>query len=143
MCTGTIWNGFARYAYEKLFGVSRQTGPGRKTALEGAAAEDFLPVAGLPVSIKEAGITDCDFETMLDHDSFAMGTRPLEHHCAGPRRCEYINDVSRLNEPAREAFPGRLYLRKYFLILPVSICQWLCYEVKLTVKGSNMKERNP
>ena len=46
------------------------------------------------------------------------------HHCAGPRRCEeYINDVSRLNtEPAREAFPGRLF-RKIFPVTS-GMYQW-------------------
>ena len=67
---------FARYAYE-VFGVSRQTGPGQ-AALEGiAATEDFFRSMGLPVSIKEAGITDCDFETMLDHINFRNGNQTI------------------------------------------------------------------
>lgn len=69
-------NRFARYAYE-VFGVSREMEP-EQAALTGiAATEDFFRSLGLPVSIKEAGINDCDFETMLDHINFRNGNQTI------------------------------------------------------------------
>lgn len=56
---------FARYAHE-VFGVSKDLEP-EKAAVEGiAATEAFFRSMGLPVSLREAGIHDCDYERMLD-----------------------------------------------------------------------------
>lgn len=67
---------FARYAYE-IFGVSRQV-EAEQAALEGiAATEKFFKSMGLPVNLKEAGITDCDFDTMLDHINFRNGNETI------------------------------------------------------------------
>ena len=67
---------FARYGYE-VFGISREYGP-EEAAYKGIeATEAFFRSMRMPVSLKEAGIGDCDMEKMLDHMNFRNGNQTI------------------------------------------------------------------